>query len=110
MSNKRPSLISGILTIVLLTLIGLVLLFVELIALNGFSTREGMIALGTAFTCQTVTIILAGVFAGWLTRLVITKFNWNSILVVVMAVVAGTFLGGVISFLAVIFSIMLVGV
>ena len=69
-----------------------------------------MTAMGVSLVCQAAGTILAAVLAGWLTNLVITKFNWNNILAVVVAVIAGTLLGGVIPFLSIIISIPLAGV
>ena len=54
--------------------------------------------------------LIAAVLAAWLTNLGITKFNWNSILAVVIAVIAGTIFGAVISFLSIIISFPVVGI
>src|SRR5687768_13181289 len=110
MPNKRPAIISAVLTIILLIIFGVLSVFTQMLVLNGVSERQGMTAMGVSLVCQGAGAILAAAFAAWLTNLVITKFNWNNILAVVIAVIAGTLLGGLISFLSIIISIPLAGV
>ena len=98
------------LTIILLIIFGILSVFTQMLVLNGVNEREGMRAMGASLVCQGAGAILAAVLAGWLTNLVITKFNWNNILAVVIAVIAGTLLGGALSFLSIIISIPLVGI
>ena len=81
-----------------------------MIALNGASESQGATAMGISLVCQGVGLILVGLFAGWLTDLVITKFNWNKVLAVIIAVIAGVLLGGAISFVSFIISIPLAGI
>lgn len=81
-----------------------------MLVLNGVSESQGMTAMGVSLVCQGVGAILAALLAGWLTNFVITKFNWNKILAVIIAVIAGALLGGVISFLSIIISIPLAGI
>lgn len=101
--------ISSILTVVFLVFLGAGLFFYEVVGLNGFDDREAGLALGGTLICQVASVILFAIFSGWLTHFTLTKFNWNSvwkgILVVVVAVFAGTLLGGVISFLVTFFSL-----
>src|SRR5690349_6725792 len=68
MNNKTPSIISAIVTVVLLILTGLIILFSQLLALNGFSERVGTISLATSFGCQVISIIIAAVLSSRLTR------------------------------------------
>lgn len=110
MPNKTPALASAILTIILLIIFGVLSVFTQILVLNGVSESQGITAMGVSLVCQGAGAILAAVFAAWLTNLAITKFNWNNILAVVIAVIAGTLLGGVISFLSIIISIPLAGV
>lgn len=105
MTAKTLSVIASILTVILLILFGLLLTFGQVIALNGFSEREGMTSLTILLVCQGAGLILSAVFAGWLTRLLFEKFNWNKILAVIVSVVAGTILGGGLSFAALIISL-----
>src|SRR6185503_18481830 len=110
MPNKRPAIISAVLTVILLIIFGVLSIFTQMLVLNGASESQGMTAMGVSLVCQGAGAILAAVVAAWLTNLVIAKFNWNKILAVVIAVIAGTLLGAVISFLSVIISIPLAGV
>jgi len=100
MRDKTPALISAILTIILLIIFAVLSVFTQMIALNGVSESQGVTAMGISLVCQGVGLILAGIFAAWISNLVITKFNWNKILSVVIAVIVGTLLGGTISFVS----------
>ena len=91
MSHKT---ISAILTIILLILTAAVILLAELVALNGFGEREGTFALGASLLCQGVGIVIAAVAASRLSGWLVTKFDWHKALSVIVAVVAGTMLGG----------------
>ena len=110
MPDKTPAIISSILTIVLLIIFAVLSVFTQLIALNGVSESQGMTALGISLVCQGVGVILAGIFAGWITNLVITKFNWNKVLAVFGAIIVGVLVGGVISVVSTIISIPLAGI
>jgi len=66
--------------------------------------------MGISLACQGVVAILAGIFARWLTNFLISKFNWNQILAVVIAVTAGTLAGGVASFLSIVIAIPVAGI
>jgi len=110
MSSKTPAIVSTILTILLLVGFGILSLFFQMIALNGVNESQGVAAMGVSLVCQGVGVILAGAFAWWLTNLVIAKFNWNKILAVAIAVIAGVLLGGLISFLSIIIAIPLAGI
>ena len=110
MPNKTPAIISAALTTILLILFGVLSVFTQMLVLNGASENQGMTAMGVSLVCQGAGAILAAAFAAWLTNLVITKFNWNNILAVAIAVISGTLLGAIISFLSIIISIPLVGV
>ena len=110
MTSKTPAIISAALTIILLILFGILSVLTQMLVLNGASERKGITAMGVSLLCQGAGAILAAVLAAWLTNLGITKFNWNSILAVVIAVIAGTIFGTVISFLSVIISIPVAGI
>ena len=109
MTNKTPAIISSVLTIVLLIIFVVLSVFTQMIALNGVSESQGMTAMGISLVCQGVGVILAAIFAGWITNLVITKFNWNKVLAVLGAVVVGVLVGGVISVVSTVISIPLAG-
>jgi membrane protease YdiL (CAAX protease family) len=105
MPTKTLSIISAVLTVVFLIVLGLVAFFSTLLALNGYGDSEGTAAVVITLVCQGVGLILAGVLAGWLTRLFIEKFNWNKILAVIVSVSAGSALGTILVFAALLLSI-----
>ena len=102
MSHKT---IAAILTVILLVLAGVVVLFAEIVALNGFSERVGTIALASSVVCQGAGIILAAAAASRLSGWLVTKFEWNKALSVVAAVLAGTMLGGGFAVISIILSL-----
>jgi hypothetical protein len=110
MPNKKPAMISAVLTVILLIIFGVLSVLMQMLVLNGASERQGMTVMGVSLVCQGAGAILAAVLAGWLTNLGITKFNWNNILAIVIAVIAGTLLGALISFLSIITSMPLAGI
>ncbi len=85
--------IAATLTALLLTVLAILFMLVQMLALNGVSERQGTTALGLSLACQGVSILLSGGLAFGLSRLFVERFNWNKILAVVLAVVAGTALG-----------------
>ena len=95
MPTKTPSIISVILSILVLIVIGLSVGFIALVALNGFSEREGGAALTVLGFCSSIGIILSAILAGRLTKLFITKYNWNTFLAVIVSVVASSIAGGI---------------
>ena len=110
MPDKSPAFISGILTVILLIIFAILSVVTQMIALNGVSESQGMTAMGISLVCQGVGVILVGIFAGWMTNLVITKFNWNKVLAVIVAVIVGTLIGAGISVFSTIISIPLAGI
>jgi hypothetical protein len=110
MPYKTPAIISAVLTVILLIIFGALSVLTQMLMLNGVNESQGMMAMGVSLVCQGAVAILAAAFAGWLTNLVITKFNWNNILAVAVAVIAGTLLGAAFSFLSIIISIPLAGI
>lgn len=93
MPAKKLSTISTILTVLILLVIGLVGMFFLLVALNGFSEREGTPALVTSLVCNGIAILLAAVLAWRLPGWLIGKFNWNNIAAVAVSVLAGLLFG-----------------
>lgn len=111
MPNKTPITISVILTVLLLILVGIVSMFGQVVLLNGvISERQTTTALGIGLGCNGVTILLAGIFVRWLTKLLLVKFNWNQILAVAVAVILGVGLGAVLSFLSIIVGTLAAGI
>jgi hypothetical protein len=93
MPTKTSAIISVILTILVLILIGVLSIFMNMVALNGMSSREGVPALLTLGSCSIIGIILSAVVASRLTKTFISKYSWNSILAVIIAFIAGSILG-----------------
>ena len=109
MSTKSPAVISAILTAGLLIFLAIILLLLQIVALNGFSERQGLTAMGISLACQSLVILLLAALAARSTHFLITRVNWNSILAVAVTVLAATMIGGTLSFLAMIVSIPIVG-
>ena len=91
MSHK---ILSAALTTILLLLTGAVVFIAQIVALNGFSDRQGSVALGSSLVCQTAGIVLAAAVAARLSGWLVTKFNWHKAVSVIAAILAGTMLGG----------------
>ncbi len=110
MSNKSPAAISAILTVVILVFLAIVFVLLQMIALNGAGERQGLTAMGLSLGCQSILVILLATLAARVTRFLITKVEWNSILAVVITVLVATTIGGVISFLASVIAIPVAGI
>jgi len=110
MPSKIPAIISGLSTLIILILVASLSVFVQMLVLNGASEAQGFNAVSISLTCQSVGLFPAIILARWLTNLLITKFNWNNILAILVAVVAGTTLGGITSFLSIIISTLAAGI
>lgn len=110
MPARTLSIISAALTVVVLILFSIIFLFFEMIALNGASERQGLTAMALSLICQGITVILAAMLAWRLTALLVTKFNWNAALAVIISVVAVVFGGGLIFFLSVLIAIPVAGI
>jgi len=108
--NKTPAIISTILTLLILVIFAVLSVFTQMIALNSVSERQGVTAISISLVCQGVGVLLAGIFAWWMTNLMIAKFNWKKILAVIIAVTIGTLAGGLISFLSIVIAIPVAGI
>ena len=93
MPNRTPAILATTITIALLAITAILSILVEMLALNGASESQGTTALGLSLVCQGTGILLSGGLAMMLTRLFVERFNWNRVLAVALAVVAGTLLG-----------------
>lgn len=109
MSNKTSTILAAIITITLLVVSTILFMLVQMLALNGFSERQGTTALGLSLTCQVVSILLAGGLAFGLTRLFVEKWNWNKVGAVALAVVAGMVLGLGLSLVSIFVSMLAAG-
>ena len=110
MTNKTPAVISAVITVVLLVIITVLSLFFEMVALDGATEKQGIIALSISLVCHILAIILLGLFASRFTKFVITKFNLNKILAAITAVILAIGLGVVFSFFTMTLSILGAGV
>ena len=95
MSTKTLGLVASLLTVILLLVLGAALVLAELLALNGFSEREGGAALAVSLVCQAGGLILSALLAGRLTRRLIDRLNWSRFLAAALAVLAGLLLGSI---------------
>jgi len=91
MSIKTASIISSIVTALLVLVIVIVFGFGGIVLLNGF--MDASAAIYTGFTCLGITLILCPILAWILARTFISRFNWNNILAVIVAVFVSTLLG-----------------
>lgn len=110
MPAKTPAIISAVLTVIFLILFAVVFLFMQMIALNGATGQQGAMAMGFSLICQGIGVILAAILTWRLTELLIAKFNWNAILAVIIAVIAGTFGGALLAFLSFLIAIPIAGI
>ena len=110
MPSKTPAILATVLTIIILIVIAALSVLTQMLVLNGASENQGMTAMGISLGCQGVGIILAGVLTWWLANSAVNKWNWNKVIAVLIAVVAGTTLGGVISAISIIAAIPLAGI
>jgi hypothetical protein len=108
--TRTPATISATLTILILVLLAILFVLLQMVALNGASERQGLTAMGLSLGCQSLVIILLGALAARATTFLITKVAWNSILAVVVTVLAATMIGGVIAFLSMIIAIPVAGI
>ncbi len=97
MPTKTPSIISTILTIILLILFGIASGFFLLVALNGFSERDGLPGLITTLVCNIAGIIASAILAWRLPRWLVERFNWNRIWAVVVSILSGFLVGSALS-------------
>lgn len=110
MSSKIPAIISGLSTLIILILVAVLSVFGQMLVLNGASESQGFNAMSISLICQSVGLFPAIILARWLTNFLITKYNWNTILAILVAVVAGTTLGGIAAFLSIIISTLAAGI
>ena len=110
MPAQKPAAISTILTVILLILLALLSIFVEMLAFNGASERQGLTAMGVSLGCQGIVLVLAGAFAGRMTRYLASKKNWVSAPAIIAAVLLWTMIGAVASFLSIIISAGVAGI
>jgi hypothetical protein len=110
MSTKSPAAISAILTVLILVLLAILFALLQMVALNGFSERQGLTAMGLSLACQSLVVILLAALAARATTFLVRTVEWNSILAVVVTVMIAATIGGVISFLVSVIAIPVAGI
>ena len=110
MPNRTPAILSTILTILILIVFAVLSVLTQMLVLNGASEKQGTTAMGISLVCQSVGVILAGMLAWWLTNRAVNQWNWNKIISIIIAIIAGTTLGGLISALSIIIAIPMAGI
>lgn len=111
MPDRVPSIISVVATLVLSVAVGLLLLAVQAIALNGvLDTSKASTSIEMGVICQGISVLIAAVFAGWFSSLLIRRFDWNKTMAIVAAVIVGTLLSTCFAFLSTVVSIPLAGI
>jgi len=110
MPGRITSIIAGLSTFLILITFGILLTFGQIVLLNGASESQGFTALTVSIVCQSVVLLLAVILARWLSKFLVTKFNWNQWLAVVIAIIVPTGLGVLLAFLSVIIAIPLAGI
>ena len=110
MPSKTPAILSTVLTILILIVFAVLSVLTQMLVLNGASENQGTTAMGISLGCQGLGMILAGVLSYWLANSAVNKWNWNKVIAVLIAVIAGTTLGGVISAISIIAAIPIAGI
>jgi hypothetical protein len=108
--NKIPVRIAGLLTFAILILVAVLSIVMQMLVLNGASQSQGFNAMSISLICQGVGLFPAIILTRWLTNFLITKYNWKNIPAILVAVAAGTTLGGITSFLSIIISTLEAGI
>ena len=110
MPSKTPAILSTVLTILILIVFAVLSVLTQMLVLNGASENQGTTAMGISLGCQGLGMILAGVLSYWLANSAVNKWNWNKVIAVLIAVIAGTTLGGLVSALSIIIAIPMAGI
>jgi hypothetical protein len=110
MTGTRPATIAAVLTVTLLVLLAILSTLLQMVALSGAGERQGATAMGISLACQGAVMLLAAMFARWLTDFLIAKAEWSHIMAIVSAVILAASVGGAISFLAMTLSIPVAGI
>lgn len=111
MATKPHVPVSVLLAIILLILTAFLVMFIQIVLLNGvMNERQATTALGVTLGCQVLTIILGAMFARWLTRLLITRFNWSGGLAVFIPLLLILILGAGAGFLSILGGLFVSGI
>lgn len=101
MSTKATATVAGLSTFFLLIVVAVAFFFGQVVLLNGASGSQSSTALGVGATCLAISLLPSVILARWLTNLLITKFDWNKFLVIVIAIISSVGLGSVLMFLSI---------
>ena len=111
MRNNLPAVVSALATFILLAIIGFLMFVAQIIALNGvIDQSKASTSIGMGFLCQSLSILLASIFAGWFANTLIMRFDWIRTAAVIASVIIGTLLGAAISLISVVLSIPMAGI
>jgi hypothetical protein len=110
MSNRNPTLLSGILTVLILFMIAILAMLIQIIALNGVMDKRALVAMSILLVGQGIVLFLGWKFSGWACRSLITKFNFSGVAAVALTVLATSGLGAITSFVLIVCSILLAGI
>lgn len=107
MSTNTAATFASVSAVLVLIAAGLVLFLGQLVGLNDFDKRAGLISIGLGLFGLLVGLIVAAIYANRLTRRFIEKNNLNSSLAMIGVSFAGIMLGLLIAIVAVIVSVLI---
>lgn len=111
MSVKTSSTIAGLTTFVLVILLSVFASFMQMVAMNGPATSSpGFTAAAILAVCQSLVLLVCVVVARRLTQWLMTKFNWNGFLAILVSVLGAVVLATGVSFLSMIVGMLGAGV
>src|SRR5262245_9221439 len=110
MLDKKLAILSGVMTALLLMILGALSILFQMIAFNGVSESQGITAMSISLVGQVLTTALAAILAGWASNFLVAKFSWSKILAAILAIFAGTLLGAFASFLSIILAVSFAGI
>ena len=102
--------IAGLTTFVLVILLSVLAGFMQMVTMNGATTGQGFNATAILAICQSLILLVCVVLARWLTKWLMTKFNWNGFLAILIAVFGAVVLGGGISLISIFVGILAAGI
>lgn len=111
MSVKTAAVIAGLVTFVVVILLSVLAGFMQMVAMNGPATSSpGFKAATVLAVCQSLVLLASIILARWLTAWLMTKFNWNGFLAILVAVLGAAGLATGMSFLSMVTGMVLAGV
>ena len=110
MSVKTSSMIAGLTTFVLVILLSVLAGFMQMVTMNGATTGQGFNAVAVLAVCQSLILLVCVVLARWLTNWLMTKFNWNGFLAILIAVFGAVMLGAGVSVISIVTGMLAAGI